>query len=84
MVHDRLLTASGGRMEVVFHDGTTITLAENSELTIDLWPFAPSDVENHLFIRQISVKVVAGNVHPLRLRTTGPRRQTLGFRALGV
>ena len=71
MVHDHLVTAAGGRMEVVFHDGTTLTLAENSELAIDLWHFAPGDAENRLFIRQISgsVKVMAGDVHPLRLRT---------------
>lgn len=71
MVRDRLVTPAEGRLEAAFADGTTVTLAENSELAIDAWHFAPGDGENRLFIRQVSgsVKVVAGQVHPLRLRT---------------
>lgn len=73
---DHLTTAAGGRMEAVFTDGTTITLAESSEVAIDSWRFNPDTNTGRLFLRLVSgaVLVEAGRLagaqdQQLRLRT---------------
>lgn len=73
---DHLTTAAGGRVEVVFTDGTTITLAESSEVAIDSWRFSAEGSPGHLFLRLVagSILLEAGRLadlsdQQLRLRT---------------
>ena len=73
---DHLSTTAGGRVEAIFADGTSITLAEESEVVIDAWRLDFEAGDGRLFLRLVSgaIKLAAGRLaelpgEQLRLRT---------------
>lgn len=51
---DVVITGQSSRVEVLFADGTSLTLAEATEMAVDAWSFAPAQKDGNLALRLVA------------------------------
>lgn len=81
-MHDRFQTGANGRIDLVFRDGSSITIGPNSKLTLDRFVFDPDQDKGELAVTVMKglFRFIGGRIskkHPVKFRAPNA---TIGIR----